>query len=461
MHKAALSNSSSVCFLQVAYNVADNVPKLVFCDAQRLQQILLNVLNNAVKFTEKGEILVEVWCEPQESPKAQQQEAASSKQQSAADQQQSSAQHAQHDSAADNQQDSCMAKSFRPLTPDNLSQHNQFARLRTAKHGQPNEGETEGQKERAGLLYGKSTDCRQQQQLLSQEPQQHQSSAEQPTTVRHLLAETAQRAQHLVLNTAQHAKQAMLGSNNSQQSTPSDTPSSQDHSSQQQSQPSQVPQTSLQASPSGDSQATLVYQPQQADSFADAKPALSAKGERHIETTAHTSASQQAEEVSRLFRREQSGTSSSDRNSSSGSSSLQSRRHAIGGREDLDRNLRFNSIMPSTSGRSSRSEARPDLNTDYVIHFSIRDSGIGISESQMKSLFQRFCQVSSLHEACCWQDQTVQLVYICIFGCTAMLKCCLRVARKFCRCAWHHVRQGGGLLSLCMNHHNPIPTLLC
>ncbi|KAG2446816.1 hypothetical protein HYH02_008376 [Chlamydomonas schloesseri] len=49
--------------LQVAYHISESMPRMLYGDAQRLQQILLNILNNGIKFTEEGELLLEVWAE--------------------------------------------------------------------------------------------------------------------------------------------------------------------------------------------------------------------------------------------------------------------------------------------------------------------------------------------------------------------------------------------------------------
>jgi len=46
--------------LQLKYTFAEHIPEKVYCDSIRLQQVMANLLDNAVKFTESGEIQVDV-----------------------------------------------------------------------------------------------------------------------------------------------------------------------------------------------------------------------------------------------------------------------------------------------------------------------------------------------------------------------------------------------------------------
>jgi two-component system, sensor histidine kinase and response regulator len=49
--------------LELAYQIADHVPENISGDPDRLRQVILNLIGNAIKFTDKGEVIVSVECD--------------------------------------------------------------------------------------------------------------------------------------------------------------------------------------------------------------------------------------------------------------------------------------------------------------------------------------------------------------------------------------------------------------
>ena len=67
---SALSLRAHQKGLELLCNVQGEVPDELIADVIRLRQILLNLVGNAVKFTERGEVLVQVFSEPQTASEA-------------------------------------------------------------------------------------------------------------------------------------------------------------------------------------------------------------------------------------------------------------------------------------------------------------------------------------------------------------------------------------------------------
>lgn len=334
--------------MQVAYNVADNVPKLVICDAQRLQQVLLNVLNNAVKFTEKGEVLLEVWCEAQEERPQTQQEMTDHQAHLAEDtsDRQDRARGLQpllgpvsKDSGQRVEVTGPELEAFRPFTPDNLSQHTEVAEMRQQVHGPaPSFTQHPGNVDALAASYNI---CR------------HDGNCSCPPDANgsHMLGESA-----------------LLPGDGQQQRSGREQAKHQ--------------RASLQAASEQNDQLHHHHQndtePPTAnfsDTFTAAPASKTSEGQQHILDT--SSASAEAIEA-HVAAKERSHSDSY-------------RRQAMDGCQE-NMQARQRNSQASTSGTQCEEASH------FTLNFSVRDSGIGISGENLKNLFQCFCQVRFINQ---------------------------------------------------------------
>jgi PAS domain S-box-containing protein len=63
-----LSPGASEKAINLAYSIDDSVPATLVSDVTRLRQVLVNLLSNSIKFTERGEVLVSVSARPLAEP---------------------------------------------------------------------------------------------------------------------------------------------------------------------------------------------------------------------------------------------------------------------------------------------------------------------------------------------------------------------------------------------------------